>query len=241
MKYQLRLVAAFLICALAPLIFLRAQSDAEKQITELDVNGLKVLVKRRPGVPTVSAALFIRGGSTNITADTAGIESFMLNASTEASKAFPREALRKELARTATSIGSSAGRDYSGLVMGCTKQNFEDSWKMFTDLAVNPTFASEDVERIRGNILNGLAAKEDAPDEFLSETVEKTIYAGHPYANDPDGTPENIKRFTVADLAAYHKGDADVAAPARHRRRCRSGPDTKACDGLVRRPSTRRV
>jgi len=205
MKKQLRLIAAFLICALAPLTFLRAQSDAEKQVTELDVNGLKILVKRRPGVPTVSAALFIRGGSTNLAADTAGIESFMLNASTEASKSFPRETLRKELARTATSIGSSSGRDYSALVMGCTKQSFDDAWKMFTDVVLNPSFASEDVERIRGNILNGLAAKEDAPDEFLNDTVEKTIYAGHPYANDPDGTPANIKRFTVADLVAYHK------------------------------------
>ena len=205
MNKQLRLIAAFLICALVPLTCLRAQSDAEKQVTELDVNGLKVLVKRRPGVPTVAAALFIRGGSTNVTPDTAGIESFMLNASTEASKAYPREMLRKELARTATSIGSSAGRDYSGLVMACTKQNFDDSWKMFTDIAINPTFASEDVDRIRGNILNGLSAKGDAPDSFLEDAVEHTIYAGHPYANDPEGTPANIARFTVADLVAYHK------------------------------------
>jgi predicted Zn-dependent peptidase len=76
---------------------------------------------------------------------------------------------------------------------------------MFTDVAVSPTFAPEDVERIRGNILNGLAAKEDAPDELLNDTVEKTIYAGHPYANDPDGSVDNIKRFSPADLAAYHK------------------------------------
>jgi predicted Zn-dependent peptidase len=149
--------------------------------------------------------LFIRGGSTNVTPESAGIESFMLNASTEASKAFPREKLRSELARTATNISSSASRDYSALVMACTKQNFDDSWKMFTDIAMNPTFATQDVERIRGNILNGLGAKGDAPDEFLQDTVEHTIYAGHPYANDPDGIPVNIARFTAAELAAYHK------------------------------------
>lgn len=205
MKIQLRFIAAFLICAFAPVVLLRAQSEGEKQVTEIDVNGLKVLVKRRPGVPTVAAALFIRGGSTNVTTETAGIESFMLNASTEASKAYPREMLRKELARLATNISYSAGRDYSALAMASTKQNFDESWKMFTDVALNPTFATEDVERIRGNILNALRAKEDAPDELLNDTVEHTIYAGHPYANDPDGTPANIARFTPGDLAAYHK------------------------------------
>ena len=30
-------------------------------VTEFDVNGLKVLVKRRPSAPTVAAALFVRG------------------------------------------------------------------------------------------------------------------------------------------------------------------------------------
>ena len=205
MKTQFRIIAAFLICAFASVTFVNAQSEGEKQVTELDINGLKVLVKRRPGIPTAAVALFIKGGSTNVTPETAGIESFMLNASTEASKAFPRETLRKELARTATNLSYSAGRDYSALVMACTKQNFDDSWKLFTDVAINPSFVPEDVERIRGTILNGLAAKEDTPDEFLQDTVENTIYAGHPYANDPDGTIDNIRKFTPADLAAYHK------------------------------------
>lgn len=205
MKTQLRIIAVFLICAFASVTFVHAQSEGEKQVTELDVNGLKILVKRRPGVPTAAVALFVRGGSTNVTPETAGIESLMLNVSTEASKAYPREMLRKELARTATNLSYSAGRDYSALVMACTKQNFDDSWKMFTDVAINPSFVPEDVERIRGTILNGLAAKEDAPDQFLNDTVENTIYSGHPYANDPDGTIDNIRRFTAADLAAYHK------------------------------------
>ena len=104
MRTQFRIIAAFLICAFASITVVHAQSAGEKQVTELDVNGLKILVKRRPGVPTAAVALFIKGGSTNVTPETAGIESLMLNVSTEASKAYPREMLRKELARTATNL-----------------------------------------------------------------------------------------------------------------------------------------
>src|ERR1051325_760647 len=46
-------------------------------VTELDVNGLKVLVKRRAGSQTVATGLFLKGGSRNITATNAGIESLM--------------------------------------------------------------------------------------------------------------------------------------------------------------------
>jgi hypothetical protein len=38
-----------------------------KLITEFGVNGLKVIVKRRPGAPTVAAGLFVRGGVRNLT------------------------------------------------------------------------------------------------------------------------------------------------------------------------------
>src|SRR5512145_899116 len=53
-------------------------------VSEFDVNGLKILLKRREGSLTVAAGLFIRGGSTNINAQNAGIETLMLSAATEA-------------------------------------------------------------------------------------------------------------------------------------------------------------
>ena len=70
------------------------QSVVAKQaalVTEFEVNGLKVLMKRREGSLTVAAALFLRGGVRNITAENAGIESLMLAAATEATTNFPRE------------------------------------------------------------------------------------------------------------------------------------------------------
>ena len=59
-------------------------------VSEFEVNGLKVLMKRREGSLTVAAGLFIRGGSANINAQNAGIETLMLAAATEASAGFPR-------------------------------------------------------------------------------------------------------------------------------------------------------
>src|SRR6266480_5786515 len=82
-----------------------AQSLIAKQaalVSEFEVNGLKVLVKRREGSLPVAAGLFIRGGTRNITADNAGIEALMLNSATEASTNFPRERMRSELSRMGT-------------------------------------------------------------------------------------------------------------------------------------------
>ena len=96
-----------------------AQLDAEHRaaalVTEFDVNGLKVLVKKRAGSLTVAGGLFLRGGSRNITAENAGIESLMLAVATEASAKFPRERMRSQLSRMGTALGSGENYDYSVL------------------------------------------------------------------------------------------------------------------------------
>ena len=80
---------------------------AANQVTEFDVNGLKVLVKRRPGTPTVAVGLYFRGGVRNMNAQNAGIENLTLNVATEATKSFPRQRLRKETARIGTAISAA--------------------------------------------------------------------------------------------------------------------------------------
>src|SRR5439155_7872575 len=94
-------------------------------VSEFDVNGLKVLVKRREGSLTVAAGLFIRGGTRNITADNAGIEALMLSAATEASANFPRERMRTDLSRMGTVLNSAVNYDYSSLSLITTRPNFD--------------------------------------------------------------------------------------------------------------------
>lgn len=184
------------------------QSVVAKQaalVSEFEVNGLKVLVKRRAGSPTVAAGLFIRGGSQNITAENAGIESMMLSAATEASANYPRARMRSELARMGTQIGSSVNFDYSVLALGCTRPYFERSWQIFADVALRPSFTNEDVALVQARMVSTLRDDTDNPDTYLQRLQEKVAYVGHPYLNRVEGTAETVSRLTAADLRAYHQ------------------------------------
>src|SRR6476620_11255610 len=183
------------------------QSVVAKQaalVTEFDVNGLKVLLKRREGSLTVAAGLFVRGGSANITAQNAGIESLMLSVATEASQNFPRAKMRTELARMGTVIGSSSNNDYSVLSLGCTRMYFDRSWQIFTDVALRPSFTNEDVSLVQKRMVVSLSDDTDSPDVYLQRLQERVAYAGHPYVNSTSGTPETIAKFTPDDLRRYH-------------------------------------
>lgn len=183
----------------------KAEATAASLVTEFDVNGLKVLVKRREGSLTVSAGLFLRGGSRNITAENAGIEALMLAVATEASQAFPRERLRTELSRMATAIGGGTNLDYSVLSLGSTRQNFDRSWEIFTDVALHPSFTPEDVQLVQSRIVSSLRDDTDDPDTYLQRLQERAAYVGHPYLNRPQGTAETVARLSVDDLRRYHQ------------------------------------
>ncbi|HEX5708540.1 MAG TPA: pitrilysin family protein [Pyrinomonadaceae bacterium] len=181
-----------------------AEADAAASVAEFDVNGMKVLVKRRAGSQTVAAGLFLRGGVRNVTAENAGIEALMLDAATEASQNFPRERMRRELARMGTAISYGVNYDFSALTLGSTRANFDRSWEIFIDGALRPTFATEDVERVRNRLVTSLRDDADTPDSHLAQLQSRVAYAGHPYINNPRGTVETVSRITVADLRRYH-------------------------------------
>jgi zinc protease len=202
--------AAFLLCLRLPIVIAQQTatdvSASQPDISELNVNGLKVLVKRRAGSQTVAAGLFIRGGARNVTAKDAGVEALMLDAATQASEHFPREQFRREVARTGTEISWGINDDYSAFTLGCTRAQFERGWALFTDAALHPSFAEDDFARVKSRDLVALADTDSSPDESLQRLEAKVIYAGHPYANDPDGNVESVGSLTVGDAKRFHEG-----------------------------------
>jgi predicted Zn-dependent peptidase len=173
-------------------------------VSEFDVNGLKVLLKRREGSLTVAAGLFIRGGAANITAQNAGIETLMLSAATEATTNFPRDRMRSELSRMGTVIGSSSNNDYSVLSLATTRMHFERSWQIFTDVVLRPSFTKDDVALVQQRQVVSLSDDTDNPDVYLQRLQERVAYAGHPYLNSTSGTPETVGKLTPEDLRRYH-------------------------------------
>lgn len=174
-------------------------------VSEFEVNGLKVILRRRASAPTVSVALFLRGGVRNLTEKTAGIENLMLTSAIEAGQNYPRQAVRRELARTGSTLGASSGSDFSVISLASTRDNFDRAWKLFADVSMKPAFDPADVNRVRDQIISGLREQETVPDSALGSLENRVILAGHPYSIDPTGTPATLTAMTPAQLRGYHK------------------------------------
>lgn len=182
-----------------------AQTTIVDGVTEFDVNGLRVLVKRRDSSQTAVAGMFLRGGVGNVTTDNAGIEPLMFDVAAEATAAYPRERMRRELARIGASLSFGTTRDYSALTMATPRRDFDAAWTMFVETLLRPSFAAEDFERSKTRRLAALSAADDTPDAFIGTLQARAAFVDHPYANDPDGTPASVARLSLDALRRYHR------------------------------------
>lgn len=207
MKLRISVIFVFFISAIGTFAQTARFDNLTSQaalVSEFDVNGLKVILKRRPSSPTVAGGLFIRGGARNINEKNAGIERLMLASAIEAGRNTPRATVRRELSSMGSVINSAASNDYSVVSLATTRPDFEKAFALFADVVINPAFAAEDVQRNKDQILAGLRETATVPESALDALGDKVIYAGHPYANDVNGTPATIAPLTAADLKTYH-------------------------------------
>lgn len=205
MNQRIRLfVVSIFVLLLSSFAFPQLAVESSR-ITEFDFNGMKVVIKRRPGTPTVSTGLFVRGGTRYSGTQNPGIENFALNAAAEGSVKFPRAAIQRELARTASVIDARAFADYSMISLTSTRQNFARSWEIFSDIALAPAYLPADVELTRGKILTALRSRSEDPDSQLQSLVDKIILGKTTYGEDPLGTTGSISGISSDDLRSYHK------------------------------------
>jgi predicted Zn-dependent peptidase len=175
-----------------------------QDVTEMNINGLKVIFKPS-SKQTVSAAMFFKGGTANYTQQQQGIESVAFGATSECGTGkYNKDAFKDMADKYGIGMGGNSGYDYGYITMGCVKPYFNQGWELFVQAVTNPTFENKDVELLKQQLVSGLKEQEGDPDNKLSQMAMNNAFANTRYAYRPNGTPESVASFTAASLKDYY-------------------------------------
>ncbi|MCF7805073.1 MAG: insulinase family protein [Candidatus Marinimicrobia bacterium] len=180
------------------------QKSMEDGATSFEVNGLKVITKRTPGNPVIATGFYLDSGTRYEPVDLAGIERFMFETATRGTESLSKDELNARLESMGTDIGTEVTYDYNGLTMTSLQRNFDESWSLYADILLNPTFPEAEVELVRQQQLNAIKSEQDDPDSYLQRISNDLYYEGHPYAVSLNGTTESIEGFSSEALSEYH-------------------------------------
>lgn len=173
-----------------------AAAQSGDGIYEFEVQGVPVIFKPIAANEVIALRMYVRGGSANLTGDTAGIERFLGSVITHGTDKYTKAEFASRVAATGTAIGGDATFDYSVLTLQAVDRFWEESWDLFTEAVLHATLPAEEVDLVREQIVNQLKGRLDNPDAYLAIMANNLLYAGHPYATDPQGTIESIEGMT---------------------------------------------
>ena len=131
-----------------------AGAGAQSQVTKFEVAGIPVILKPITANEVIAVRMYLRGGAASLTPANAGIEALMLAASTQGTSKYNKDAYADLSTETGTNIGSQAAMDYSVLTMQGVRQNWDKSWDLFTQAALHPTFPANEVQIVRGQLID---------------------------------------------------------------------------------------
>jgi len=104
----------------------------------------------------------------------------------------------------ATSFGFGANSESLTISARFLTENFDASVALLRDAIQTPRFQEADIERVRAQVLSGLAFDAKDPDEIASKTFAAMAYGDHPYGTAEAGTPETVTALTRDDLVQAH-------------------------------------
>lgn len=76
---------------------------------------------------------------------------------------------------------------------------------LLADSLRHPTFPEDQVERLRAQLLTGLAIRSQDTGQMAALTFDQVVYRDHPYSRPEDGYPETIMAISRDDLVEFHR------------------------------------
>ncbi|NNC95010.1 MAG: insulinase family protein [Chitinophagales bacterium] len=197
----LSIISALLISCIT---FSSAYGADESSTKELNVEGFKVIFKHSPK-DVISVRLFIDGGTANYPKNKEGIESLALHTAMEAgSKSKNKIAFNTAAEKIGADFSVDASYDFSSINMTCISLYWNESWNLFTDAIMNPSFNGDEFGLIKQQLIVAAKQNESEPDAHLRNLALSKVFEGKNYAKIADGSPESLERLSLEATKAYY-------------------------------------
>ena len=193
----LRLALLFALVALA------APASAAQIQRVVSAKGVVGWLVEDHSAPIVSLHFAFRDGAALDPADRAGLSRLASDLLDEGAGDMPSQAYQGRLEDLSIHLSFTAGLDtINGSVRSLTQHAAEAADLLHLALSA-PRFDPPDVERVRGQLLAGLAREDKQPSVVANRTFFRAAFPDHPYARGSRGTLAGVHAVTEADLKAW--------------------------------------
>ena len=199
-SFSLRVVAAGVLALFA----MTAQATPKIQHW-LTKNGARVYFVPAPEIPMIDIQVVFDAGAARDDGEP-GVALLTNGLLSEGAAKLSADQIAEKFESLGANFSNSSHRDM-GVV---SLRSLTDSAKLnpaldlFAKILTKPDFPSKALKRERKRLLISLEQRKQSPGELGFVAFYKALYPDHPYANDPSGEIDSVKKIKVRDLIQFY-------------------------------------
>jgi zinc protease len=169
-------------------------------------NGVEVVLAERHAVPVVEMSIQFDAGYAADAGRKLGVASFAMSMLDTGTRERSALEIAAEAERLGANLMAGSNLDASSVNLSAIKTELAPSVDLWADVTLNPVFADEEIERLRGRWIANIAQEKAEPLALALRLLPPAIYGpGHAYGVPftGSGTEESIASITRDDLVAF--------------------------------------
>lgn len=168
-------------------------------------SGLPVWVVEMHEVPVVQVALIVRAGAAADPAGLPGLASVTADMLDEGAGERDALELADAIEGLGASVSTSSDYDASVVRLSVPVARLQPALELMADAVQRPTFADQELDRLRAERLTAMIQARDDPAAIASLAYPRLLYGtDHRYGLPASGTPATITAVSRADVRAFH-------------------------------------
>ncbi|MGE5378813.1 MAG: M16 family metallopeptidase [Bacteroidota bacterium] len=167
-------------------------------------NGITILTRSNFNSPSVVISGFFGAGALYDPEDKLGLAEYTSFALMRGTKTRTFDRIYNELESVGASLGFSSGVHTSGFNGRSLAEDLPLLLNLLTETLTAPSFPKTEIEKLRAQLLTGLAIRAQDTSDMASITFDQILFKDHPYSRPEDGYPETIGKITRSDLIRFH-------------------------------------
>ncbi|MEO0904587.1 MAG: pitrilysin family protein, partial [Pseudomonadota bacterium] len=197
---MLRILIALCLTVLATTA--RAEIDI-KEVTS--PGGINAWVVEEPSIPFVAIELRFQGGPVLDLPGKRGATNLMTGLLEEGAGDMSAQEFQTRLEELAASIRFRASDDVISISARFLTENKEEVIGLLRQALIAPRFDQEALDRVRAQVLSGIASDAKDPNAISSAVFNAAAYGDHPYGSAREGTAESVSALTRDDMIEAHR------------------------------------
>ena len=168
-------------------------------------NGIVVLSRLDFNSASVAVSGFLPVGALLDSDEKLGLADFTASALLRGTQQHSFQEIFDRLESVGASLGIGGGTHTTTFGGKALAEDLGVVLSLLAEALCQPVFPPEQIERLRAQLLTGLAIRSQDTAEMAGLAFDQIVYADHPYRRPDEGYPETVQAIRHEDLVEFHR------------------------------------